>query len=514
MHKRYVSIWLPYLVTDWMARQKNELKDVPFILYSPERGRMVVKSVSRPAAAKGLSPGMVVADCRAIFPDIVVFEYPQGKAEQLLRAIAIWCIRFTPLVATDEPDGMVLDCSGCTHLLGGDEAYLNHILKKLDAFGYYARAAMSDTITSAWAVSRYGKRRTIVAPDEQLSALMEFPPQALRLEQATTDRLVKLGLTTIGQFAHLPRPALRRRFGNELLTRIDQAAGYETEQLEPVQAPKLYVERLPCLEPICTRGGIAIAIERLLEKLCGVLEAEGKGLRGALLRCHRVDGNVQELRIGTNLPTRNAPHLFRLFELKMGQLWPELGFELFELQAMTVESIVVDQIALYFPAVSETPPRRTLSWSEQHAGDTTVVAELLDKITGKQGQQAIHRYLPAEHYWPERSYKPAVSISEVKDTEWRMDLPRPVHLLHRPELIEVTVPLPDYPPMLFRYRGEVHPVKRADGPERIEQEWWLQRGEFRDYYCVEDDKGQRYWVFRSGHYGEGNALWYVHGFFA
>ncbi|MDM8175869.1 hypothetical protein QT327_16190 [Olivibacter sp. 47] len=58
-------------------------------------------------------------------------------------------------------------------------------------------------------------------------------------------------------------------------------------------------------------------------------------------------------------------------------------------------------------------------------------------------------------------------------------------------------------------------MKKADGPERIEREWWIETGPQRDYYRVEDEEGARYWLFRSGHYdGEGEPEWFIHGFFA
>jgi protein ImuB len=499
MPERFVSIWLPFLVTDWMARRSPGLRDLPFVLFAPERGRMIVKAVSRAARAKGIRSGMPVADCRAVFPDITVLDYPEGKAEQLLEALAIWCIRFAPVTAVDLPDGIVLNSSGCPHLWQGDEPYVAHILGRLEAFGYHAQAAISDTVASASAFARYCGRQTTVPSGGQMQALYALPPAALRLDQAVTARLEKLGLKTIGDFAHLPRPALLRRFGSDLLTRLDQAAGLEPEPLKPVEPPRLYLERLPALEPICTAKGIGLAVEQLLESLCERLSGEGSGLRNASLRCYRVDGDVQEVTIGTNLPTRNAQHLAGLFALKTGQLRPDLGFELFELQASNVEPVAFDQAEL---------------WAERNTSDTAPVAELLDKIIGKRGQNTVHRYMPAEHYWPERSYAPAASLNEVRSTEWRTDQPRPVHLLSRPQHIDVTVPLPDYPPMLFRYKGELHQVKKADGPERIEQEWWLQKGVYRDYYCVEDEKGRRYWIFRSGPYDGGHPGWFIHGFFA
>jgi protein ImuB len=132
-----------------------------------------------------------------------------------------------------------------------------------------------------------------------------------------------------------------------------------------------------------------------------------------------------------------------------------------------------------------------------------------------QGLQQIRRYLPDEHHLPEKSVKPALSLTEEPTIAWRTDPPRPLQLLSPPEQIEVTAPIPDYPPMLFRYKGKIHKIRKADGPERIEQEWWIARGRHRDYYYVEDEEGKRYWLFRSGHYDEaGSYKWFLHGFFA
>jgi len=67
--------------------------------------------------------------------------------------------------------------------------------------------------------------------------------------------------------------------------------------------------------------------------------------------------------------------------------------------------------------------------------------------------------------------------------------------------------------MLFRHHGKLHKVIKADGPERIEQELWLQQGQHRDYYNVEDEEGHRYWLFRLGHYDDERYQWFIHGFF-
>jgi protein ImuB len=165
------------------------------------------------------------------------------------------------------------------------------------------------------------------------------------------------------------------------------------------------------------------------------------------------------------------------------------------------------------PVVEELLGSQDALWTVTNSNNAAV-AELMDKLSGKIGAHAIHRYLPAQHYWPERSVKEATSLTETPETPWKTDLPRPLHLLHKPEQIEVSVLMPDYPPLLFRYMGVLHTVKKADGPERIEQEWWIQQGLYRDYYCVENESGERYWLFRLGDYKNNDPKWFIHGFFA
>jgi len=497
--RRYASIWFRHLKTDWKVRRQPELKDIPFVMAAPEHGRMVIKAANAVAQEKGIDVDMVVADCRAILPTLQVFDDKPELTDKLLNALAEWCLRYTPVVTVDLPDGLILDVSGCPHLWGGEQPYLKDIVTKMRGFGYDVRAAMADTIGTAWAVARYGKVSPIVERCDQLEALLPLPPTALRLDASILERLKKLGLYQIQDFINMPRKALRRRFGDAILIRLDQALGQEYEAISPVQPVEPYQERLLSLEPIRTATGIEIALEQLLEKLCLRLAKEEKGLRKCVFKCYRIDGMVKQIEIGTSRPSRNVTHLLKLFEPKIATIEPALGIEVFTIEAPIVEDISAMQDAL---------------WNFSEGGNGTAIGELLDRIAGKLGMSSIHRYLPDEHYWPERSIKLATSLSEKPQTSWRKDLPRPIHLLPTPETIEVTVPMPDYPPMLFRYKGELHHVSKADGPERIEQEWWLQHGLYRDYYCIEDEKGARYWLFRAGSYEQGDPQWFIHGFFA
>ena len=499
MGKRFISIWFLHLATDWFTLQRPQLRHIPFVLSATSRGRMMITAANALAQSHGVFSSMVLADARAIIPSLQVFNDKPDLPGKLLKRLAEWCIRFTPFAAIDLPDGIILDVTGCSHLWGGEKNYTTEIIKRLEARGYSVRAAMADTISTAWAVARYGNGPSIIDTSENTEALLLLPPAALRLEADTIDRLKKLGLRQIKDFIGMPRSVLRRRFGQPLIQKLNQAIGQEEEVIQPVQPIEPYQERLPCLEPIVTITGIEIALQRLLNILCLRLQQEEKGLRIACFKGYRVDGKIEQVDIGTIRPSHNVKHLFKLFEIKLSTIEPDLGIELFVLEA---------------PKVEDHSPLQEKLWESTCGLDNSGLSELLDRLAGKIGANHIHRYLPDEHYWPERSIKLASSIDEKSATAWRVGKPRPLHLLSKPESIEVTAPIPDYPPLLFRYKGKLHKIMKADGPERIEQEWWLQQGQHRDYYYVEDEEGYRYWLFRLGHYSDKYYQWFIHGFFA
>lgn len=497
--KRYVSIWFRHLLVDRVLRRQPELAEKAFVLAWKERGRILVKASSREAKKSGIEVGMVLADARAMQPGLEVLDYDPQLSEKLLRSLAEWAIRYSPLVAVDAPDGLILDATGLSYLWGNELEYMVDITARLGVLGYEVRTAMADTITASWAVCRYGEE-VLVPPGEQFSALLPLPPHALRLEQDVLVKMQKLGLYRIKSFIYMPPSVLRRRFGQFTLDQIGKALGSMHEPFEPVLPLEPYQERLTSMEPIVTAVGIKIALQKLLEILCARLAREGKGARQMLFKCFRVDGQTEQIQIGTSGPSCSVSHLFRLFELKISGIEPALGIELFILEIPVVDMLSAPQEKL---------------WDFQAANKLTLLSELVDRLVARAGADVVHRYLPAEHHWPEKAISETRSLTERPVSGWRKDIHRPILLLDQPHKIIVSAPIPDYPPMLFRYKGSIHRITKAEGPNRIEQEWWLSDGLHRDYYAVEDENGSRYWIFRSGHYHEKlMSEWFIHGFFA
>jgi protein ImuB len=493
--RRYLSLWFRHLITDSYIRFRPAFKDQPFVFSARVKNREVITFASPAATQGGVRAGMVVSDARLLLAALILIPGEPGPA-QILHRIALRCIRYSPTVAIDPPDGLFIDITGCAHLWGGEATYYKEIVGRMQAAGYDVRAAIADTPGSAWAFARHLNRPAIIPSGEQNHYLPQLPPTALRLSPPVLDRLRSLGMSRIRHVLDQPRVTLTPRFGKELLDRLDQALGTTEEALIPVVPPASYQERLPCLEPVITGGGIEYALSLLLGMLCQRLQNEGKGLRAVLFRCHRVDGRILETNVKTTRPCTSTAHLLRLFGTKISSIEPDLGIELFTIEATIVEAAPPDQEGL---------------WAGPGSAQLT---ELLDRITIKTGEGTLARYFPAEHYWPERSYRRMPVDPDAPDNCWPTE-PRPLFLFDPPEPITVTAPIPDYPPMNFRHRGELYEVTAASGPTRIENEWWIDNARSRDYYSVEDEQGARYWIFRAGHYEDADPVrWYLHGLFA
>lgn len=471
----------------------------PFALLRIERQRRVVVAVNRAAAAMGISPGHSLADARALEPGLEVAEATPDTDSALLGRIADWARRYSPCTAVDEPDGVVIDITGCAHLFGGEGALAADLTGRLRAAGFAARAAIAATPTAAWGIVRFAD-----AEERRRERLDGLPLAALRLQAETVEALHALGLRRIGDLHVMPRAGLAARFGEKLLQRYDQAFGRLDEPISPRRPVPAFRERLSFAEPIATPESIAGALRHLLRRLCAGLEAAGQGARRLRLDAHcidqRVDDEPQGLTLGTSRPARDPAVLARLFAPLLERIEPGPGLETLTL------------------AATETEPLGAIQIGMDGEGADGGLVELVDRLVLRLGDRAVLRLVPRESWLPERCVAPLPPVQPVPAPKpWPAGRPRPLRLLTPPEPVEAIAPLPDDPPLQFLWRGVRHRVRRADGPERIECEWWRPEGSLglavRDYYRVEDGDGRRFWLFRAGLYRPGeNPRWFLHGF--
>lgn len=468
-----------------------------------------LSAVSAEAAKLGLYVGQKATDAMALVPELTTAEAEPEADAVALTALVDWCVRFSPAVAADRPDGLFLDISGVAHLFGGEAELMADFRDRLAANGLTFRLALADTPGAAWALAHFGRDGTIAPPNGQAELMAPLPPAALRLEPEAAAQIERLGLRRLGQLMDIPRAPLGRRFGAHTLDRLDQALGRSAEALTFRRPPTPWMARLAFFEPISAPEDMARVTEDVTAKLCARLEAEGHGGRRFEIAFHRVDGKALSLAVGLSLAGRDARRIARLFQPKLETVDPGFGVESVTIAAYAVEPVGGRQIRID---------------ARLNAAVEDGLAPLVDRLANRLGPTAIWRAAPAESHVPELavSRDPALGAPETEARPWDREAPRPVRLFQRPEPLEQVVALmPDDPPVQFRWRGRLHRVRRAEGPERIGEEWWkadigdVSVVHVRDYYRVEDAEGGRFWLFRAGLYNGGEpARWWLHGLFA
>jgi protein ImuB len=504
---RVVSLFLPTWPTDRLRRKLADAApppEAPLVLVGREGRRRVVLAADAAAHRAGLRVGTPATKAQALVLGLIVRDAePTADAEALDR-LALWALqRYSPMVAADPPDGVVIDATGAAHLHGGETAMVEEMVARLAASDIAGHAALADSWGAAHAFARFVARPAIVVPPgKSATAFLDLPIAALRLPHDMVASLRVLGFERIADLAAQPRAPLALRFGPLLGRRLDQAMGHLAEPIDPIRPPGLIEVRRVFAEPIGAPETIALYTGKLVVELCEALAAKGLGARRLDLLFHRVDNRIEAIRIGTAMPVRDVKRLTRLLCDKIETVEPGFGIEIMRLAATRAEPLASEQVIS--PLAEKPEPD---------------ISDLIDTLANRVGERRLYRFAPVASDVPERSVQRIAPAAPPTGQGWPDHWPRPARLLPTSEAIEAIALLPDHPPVSFTWRGIRRRVKRADGPERVFGEWWKRDAELiavRDYFQVEDDSGERFWIYRAGD-GEdaatGSHRWFLHGIF-
>lgn len=472
MARRLLCIWFPRLASDTALR------------FSPVEGAFALtqrignadrlRCLNRAAEGRGLHRDMPLADARALCPDLLTRPADPARIAAALEALRRWAVRYAPLVAAEGEDGLIADITGIPHLFGGEDALRRDLHARLDRAGLATRSAIADTRGAAHALARHG--------GGDLNAL---PVAALRIDPALADTLTRLGLARIGDLLPLPRAPLSRRFGPELLLRLDQMLGRMPEPVAAAPDLPHFAVRMALPDPIGLQADVMAGLARLLDRLCANLVREGMGARQLRLELRRVDRQAVPVEIGLAQPMRDPARIAALFAPKLEKVDAGFGIDALRLVATAAEPMRPAQIG-----------------GRPTAQDA--MADLVTRLGNRLGFRNIQRLEPADSLIPERSFR-LVPATEAAS---------PARLTHLPAVIFPPEPVTGTPPDSFRWRGRSFQTLCASGPERIAPDWWdpdpaWETG-LRDYWRIHTRQGPRLWLFHTPQ----SPAWFAQGAFA
>ena len=565
-NRRILSLWFPRLGADRLGRRLRAPLEEPLVVVGQSGGTQVLTSLSAAAEAEGLRVGLNLRDAMAMCPRLISYPAAPRDDAALLTALRRWAGRFSPWVAEEPPDALMLDLTGCAHLFGGEAALIAQVEIDCADLGLSLRAGLADTPGAAWALARYGgtspvpgrsgdaidqearatrsragrrrgpippegrgptppEGRGLIPPEGRSSgppqgrcqiapvghlrtSLNPLPVAALRLPPEDVAALGRLGLRCIGDLAGQPRAALARRFGIRLVRRLDQALGLEPEPLSPHRHAPRFVVRMALPDPIGLEADLLAGIDRLLPALCTRLRSAGKGARLVRLEATRCDHHTEEVEVGLAIATADPDRIRPLLALKLGAVDAGPGIDLLRLGAPRTEILRETQHRGHLDAAADA--KRT--------GPKAAQEDLIGRMGARLGSAAVTRLHPADSHIPEKTATILTAGWSDAAGHWPPpQRPRPVLVWQAEPITPVETPppltggAPVYvppdvtvpPPAWFRWRRQDHACVSATGPERIAPEWWLDDPLWRS--GVRD-----YWQVTT-HGGAQLWLYYAHG---
>jgi len=462
----------------------------PFVVGSGGHYPRIV-AANAAARAAGIRDGQLVSGALALAPDLVLRDRDGDAEARAIAQIATWALTCTPMACLAPPDAVVAEIGSSLRLFGGLPRLVARFTAGALELGYASRLGIAATPEAALLLARAGHTVPVREQARLPEALAPLPLALFDLPEATRITLRDAGIVTFGQAAGLPRDAAARRFGDDLVLRIDHALGHVPDPRAPFVPPPHFTGRLELPAPVQEVEALGFGVQRLVRDLADWLLARGLGavrltltlVHEHYLRARGLPPTVVPFALGA--PARTTAHLLGVLRERLARV---------ALPA-PVEAIVLES--------EETAPLAGRNLGLLPGDDLDKVeVPLVDRLRARLGDAAIHRLVPHAEHRPELAMRVVNGHGSLPAMRAPPPpMPRPLWLLAQPQ------PLGD----IFEHE----PWILRDGPERIESGWWDGGDIRRDYFIADTIDGKATaWIYRDRRHGLDSGEWFLHGLFA
>lgn len=471
----WIAIRLPQLPLEIFLRGSSTPE--PFAL--EERHR--VFACDRKALTRGVRAGMSVSAALALAPRLRVAPRDPAAETEALLGLAGWAAQFTPGVALEFPDAVLLDAAGSLKLFGGLAPLLERLRRELTQMGWSAQLAGAPTPRGAFWLALAGRERFIGSAAELEPALAALPVAVLRRDKETLAALEAVGVRTLGELLALPREGVARRFGQGLLGDLDRALGRLPDPRNFFVPPARFKAAIELPAEVVQTEALLFAAKRLIVQLAGFLAARSGGTQRFAFRLRHRERAATEVAIGLMAPSRDAEHFTllareRFSGLALGQPVREIALKVDEVVPLAGRNLGL--------LLEQGKPRG--DWER-----------LVERLRARLGSEAVRGIAVRSEHRPEL----ASVVTDKDHKPLRLDFgERPLWLLESPYPLAEIGERP-------HHEG---PLELLAGPERIESGWWDGGDVARDYFVARMQNEALVWIYRE----RGGGGWFLHGLFA
>lgn len=474
-----------------------------------------------------------------------IFEHDSAADLAALEQLAQTLEKFSPVIGIEQdlrqiqsrkktqtgtkanarfmPSSILLDVTGLSHLFGGYDVLASQVSQHCRQQDYHTRIAIANTIGLAWGASHFSRacrfdQPLIVSRDDKLT-ISDLPVTALRMDAATNNTLLRLGIQSIGQLLAIDRGDLRSRLGADLIRRMDQLSGAIEEPIIVNRKLPEFFENCVLQFPTSNRETIETVISRLLVRLCGELKSRQLGSLIWKVRLLPAEqGAGIDFRVCLFQATASADHVMPLMSMQLEQ----------SLMARDKRELNVSEIIVEVSSCVLLVQQQRQLFDENPRLDRQSLAHLINRLSSRLGAQNVVYPTFRSGAQPELSFQFRALVDPNRKRRRTQAVPtshvlgRPLRLLTPPVAVSVkreTVPNSEDRALVFRKPAQItfengvnrgtQKIARSWGPERIETGWWRGATVQRDYWSIVTEAGTQFWVFCDLNDGK----WFVHGEF-
>lgn len=404
--------------------------------------------------------------------------------------------RFTPRVAVESSDAVLLELAGSQRLFGGLEGLLRALR---DAFPRPLQLALAPTPLAAVLLARAGRNCCITSAARLAGRLAPLPLVHLHWPEQELVRLGNMGVGTLGELLRLPRAGLARRIGPERLAELDRIAGGRPDPRKLLTPAARFRERIDPDFETTDRERLLAALAPVLTRLEEFLRAREQGVMALrlLLQHRRAAPTTCILRCVA--PEYRAARFSALLAARLEALALAGPVRRMELTAGRLRRFHAVNAPLWTPG--------------EHGGGAAAwqAPEFLQTLMARLGEHAVHGLAEVDEHRPERQSChtwPAWPATRHAAPLPALGATRPLGLMDEPRPL---VAVRDSAGQVQRLLHQGQDLTLVSGPERIQSGWWDGGEVARDYYMARTADGAQWWIFREC---ASARRWFVHGCFA
>lgn len=431
-----------------------------------------------------MRPGLGPSAALALCPTLDLRPRDLGEETEALLGLAGWAAQFTPCIALEFHDALLLEVSGSLKLFRGLPAIVQRLREGLAELGYTASLAAAPTPRAASWLARAGSDRSVTDEAALAHALAPLPIDLLARDRDVLEGFVAIGAKTLGDALALPRDGLARRFGQPLVDTLDRALGSLADPRAWFVPPTRFHARLELPAEVTQTEALLFATRRLLVQLEGFLAARSGGVQRLGLRLFHAESRATEVPIGLVVPARDAAHFTVLVRERLANVTLR--------DPVRALTLAADEIV---PVAGE-----TLGLFAGEHGAPGDWPKLVERLRARLGSPQVQGLVAAADHRPERASQAGEPGAQHALQQAPAPGPRPFWLLAEPQPLDEVNAVP--------HHGG--PLALLAGPERIESGWWDGGDAVRDYFVAATPARELVWVFRSRR----PAGWFLHGLFA